>query len=287
MDTLSRRELCGNRGRDMDDEARVLVAYVVDEALCRTVERAARGKARVVYAPTAQALPHMVSGESVDGVFVDLSRPDAELDALVLALGLRTTPMPVLIYTPLVPSRARDVVRLAQRCPTSVILMGHDDVAAGIEKFAHDTFKTLSAVAVVKDLVDEVAPDARLVMECCLSRLERPPTVREVSRMIGISERSLARRVRRSCDMGAEELLTRTRLLVAVWLIHATRLSLGQVANATGFADATSLSHALQRHFRLRSQGLRRRGSFPAFLVDVRSRFPRWLEEDAARDVAN
>jgi transcriptional regulator GlxA family with amidase domain len=108
-------------------------------------------------------------------------------------------------------------------------------------------------------------------------RTTRPPTVDELSSIAGMSVRTLNRQIGKACGMSPQALLTRSRLLFAAAILHVTRMSVVQTAETAGFADASSLSHSMAKHFGWRCGELREPGSFPSFVQSLRTRYPLWL----------
>ena len=261
----------------MHDSAPLLIAFVVDSTLRRVLERAMQRRGTLVRADTpGEFVEHLASFAS-NGIFIDLSEPRSDIEALVPAAVAHCPRLPLLLYTPLDPKRAGDVLRIAQCFPTSLILQGYDDVARGVVRFLRDDMGVVAATAIVRELAEGMGGDAEWLMSYCLARAERALTVVEAAAALGVSERTLARRVRLACDMTPQEFLTRSRLLLAAGMLHMTRLSVGEVAARTGFADAPSLAHSIVRHFGWRCGELREAGRFLQLLSSLQERYPRWF----------
>ena len=254
----------------------VLLARFVDPVLGRIVERILCGRGRLVIAATADHLRALLAESGPDAVFLDLSGNDSELAHLVSLVHQRLPNTPVLLWTPLDSKRAGSVLRVAQQCPTSVVLIGYDDVAFALSQFLRTAFGWLTGAQVVRDLNRDISEEVQPILEFCLARLEQPPRLVEVAHAIGTSERTLERRVKQQCGLPTMRFLTCTRLLVAAWLIHTSPMCLNEVASIVGFGDSIALSHAMQRHVGVRPGSLRERDGFRSLVQCIRVRYPHW-----------
>ena len=254
----------------------LLVAFVTDPALARVLERVMRD-GRLLLSGVPKAFVDLASREEPNGVLIDLSVARLDVEALVPAVVARLGRVPVLLYTPLDHRRAGDVLRIAQSFPTSVILQGHDDVARGVARFLRDGLGLTAATALVNELADDMHTHPQWIVRHCLARATPSPTVPELASIAGASVRTFGRHIRDTCDMSPQEVLLLSRLLLAAAILHVTRLSVSQVAEAVGDADASSLSRAMKYHFGWRCAQLRERGSFSRFVQSLRARYPRWF----------
>ncbi len=76
--------------------------------------------------------------------------------------------------------------------------------------------------------------------------LRSPPTMAAIAASINLSERTLRRRLLES-GLSYAALLDHERMRRALDLLHGSELTLGLVAEASGFADARSLRRAIKR----------------------------------------
>ena len=96
------------------------------------------------------------------------------------------------------------------------------------------------------------------------ARLADPPTVRDLAAHIGVSERTLARRVRRATGLGPLALVTAVRVRRADDLLSTTTMSVEQVASAVGYGDATALRRMTRRTLGVSPSALRGSRTMPA-----------------------
>jgi len=80
-------------------------------------------------------------------------------------------------------------------------------------------------------------------------RHHSPPTLAELSRMVGINDTKLKRGFRQFHQTTAYQYLTQCRMERACKLLTETPLSLSEIAWKVGYAERTQLSRAFSRHF--------------------------------------
>ena len=81
----------------------------------------------------------------------------------------------------------------------------------------------------------------------------------EVARAVGLSERSLFDRFRRSLDRSVHEEITRVRVERICWMLEHTAMSLLEIALAMGLPDDKHLSRYFQRCKQVTPAAWRRR----------------------------
>lgn len=86
----------------------------------------------------------------------------------------------------------------------------------------------------------------------------RPFSIPEMASALGMSPRTLDRRVRVATGRGPSQLVQRIRLEQAAHLIETSELSLDDVADRVGYRDATTLRRLLRRHLDMNPSEMRR-----------------------------
>jgi AraC-like DNA-binding protein len=112
-----------------------------------------------------------------------------------------------------------------------------------------DPVTAAAAEAQCRRLLDSLAPAGRLVTQLRRLMLDHPgrlPTQDEAARSLGVSRRSLRRRL---ADEGAgfRALVDEVRYGLVAGYLENTALPLDEIAARTGFSDAANLSHAFRR----------------------------------------
>src|SRR5258708_39749304 len=86
----------------------------------------------------------------------------------------------------------------------------------------------------------------RQIRSACLNNPDRFPTAEEVAELLGLSLRTLHRRLARD-GLSYQSVLDSMRRRVATEFLENTHLSMDQVAERVGFADATSFRKAFRK----------------------------------------
>lgn len=85
------------------------------------------------------------------------------------------------------------------------------------------------------------------IVDLVTERLASPPTVAEIAGSLGVSERTLVRRVRAATGLAPLALVNAVRVRRADELLSETTMSVEQVAAAVGYRDATALRRMTRR----------------------------------------
>lgn len=86
----------------------------------------------------------------------------------------------------------------------------------------------------------------------------RPFAIGEMAKALGMSTRTLDRRVREATGQGASRLVQRLRLEHAAHLIETSRLPLAEVAEQVGYRDVSTLRRLMRRQLGVNPTDLRR-----------------------------
>ncbi len=122
------------------------------------------------------------------------------------------------------------------------------------ERPSQARFMMLSAVAGMGAQVRDIERWIR-------AHLAQPFTVAGMARELGMSPRTLDRRVRAATGKGPGDLVQRIRLERATHLLETSDSALDDVATAVGYGDATTLRRLLRRHLHTNPSELRRRSA--------------------------
>lgn len=109
----------------------------------------------------------------------------------------------------------------------------------------------------------------RRIRSACLNHPDRFPTAEEVAEQLGVSLRTLHRRLARE-GLSYQSMLDSMRRRVATEFLENTHLSMDQVAERVGYSDATSFRKAF-RKWTGQSPTHYRRGGLDAISADCKS----------------
>jgi transcriptional regulator GlxA family with amidase domain len=99
------------------------------------------------------------------------------------------------------------------------------------------------------------------IIERVTKAMPTPPAIHELAREFGMSERTLARRIRAKTGQSTMALVQSVRLNRARVLLESSRMSVEQVAEQVGYGDATALWRLMRRVAGLTPRQLRAGGA--------------------------
>ena len=107
------------------------------------------------------------------------------------------------------------------------------------------------------ELVDESRIDQRVIRQITQALSEGIPTISKIADQLGMSRRTLQRRL---ADQGLvyQELVDETRRDLAVRLLERNEFSLAEIAFLTGYAEQSTFTRAFKRWHGLTPTGFRR-----------------------------
>ena len=86
-------------------------------------------------------------------------------------------------------------------------------------------------------------------------------SIAEMAKSLGMSTRTLDRRLRVATGRGPSHFVQRLRLEHASHLIETSDLPLAEIADQVGYRDATTLRRLLRRHLDVNPSEMRRRSA--------------------------
>lgn len=96
------------------------------------------------------------------------------------------------------------------------------------------------------------------------AHLDEEVSIPALARQVGVSPRTLARRLDAAVGLSPIAFIQRLRVEAAVQMLRTTRLSLSEIGARVGYSDAGSLSRLVQRETRSTPRQLRTLGQQPA-----------------------
>jgi len=115
-------------------------------------------------------------------------------------------------------------------------------------------YMMLSAVAGLGEDVSDIERWIR-------ANRSRAFSIAEMAKALGMSTRTLDRRVRLATGKGASRFIQRIRLEHAAHLIETSDLPLSRVADEVGYRDASTLRRLMRRHLDVNPTEMRRRSA--------------------------
>jgi transcriptional regulator GlxA family with amidase domain len=102
-------------------------------------------------------------------------------------------------------------------------------------------------------------PEIQLAVTFVARHIDRELTVKQIADEQGISRRTLELRFRTHLKCTVGNMLTRLRVAAACQLLEETELSASDISVDVGFASASSMANALQRHINMTATEIRER----------------------------
>lgn len=173
--------------------------------------------------------------------------------------------IPVVAYCTCDPASIRELVNLTQAGIRGVVLRDVDEPSAIKDIF--DAVREHSAAAQLFTALRPRIPESlRSLVWQCLRDAPLNLTVGSLAKALRINRKTLGRRLARECWPGPRELLTWSRLLVAIRNLDDGGRSVEQVAMRLDFPSATAFRNSLRRHVGLRPLDVRARGGVKCVL---------------------
>jgi transcriptional regulator GlxA family with amidase domain len=132
------------------------------------------------------------------------------------------------------------------------------DLARDVSRYLAIDRRPSQARYMMSSALTGLGPEMSGIERWIRANRSRPFKVTEMAKALGMSARTLDRRVRSATGRGPSQLVQRIRLEHAAHLIETSDLALGEIAGRVGYRDGTTLRRLLRRHLDLNPSELRR-----------------------------
>jgi AraC-like DNA-binding protein len=170
-------------------------------------------------------------------------RPSAA--GLIAAVRHRYPAMRIVGYAWLTQAIAAEIVACAKCGLDALALRGFCDLGAVVRRVLAES-QGAEEVALA-DIMDWLTPTLIAAARALLQRLDDVPSLSQLARLIGVSQRSLQREAARGKCCSPGGLMCAIRVLVAVRLSAVERLPIERVVKRTGYPSARALGNAMKR----------------------------------------
>lgn len=192
---------------------------------------------------------HLRAGPSLDDVVLAIAAADAaEVESLCDAT--RELVRQSVFVAVLVSPTAHDmhvVVECTRAGASSVIVRDVDDYGMGLRRLLDISPFIHMPARILESLSDELCEPTRSLVADCLAHSHQRERAQNVSRRLGISERTATNWARAGGFRGVREVLSLSRMTVALGLIESTSLSVSVVADRLNFGSASHLANTMRR----------------------------------------
>ena len=226
----------------------LVAALVPGPTSRRNIQRGAAGVARVRFCETPSELISVASTLWVSGFLLDaIGPPGTRTESLVTRLRHRFAHVPVLIYCDLSAQSVRRIPPLTRAGADALVLSC--EVTEALGSALRSAARVRRADRVLESLRQLIPPVAYPVMTHCLTHPRSSLTAASAARALGVSRRTLTRRLSAACLPPAGELVGWCRLITAAHLLDgAEGRGLEAVALGAGFQSAAALRSMFRRY---------------------------------------
>jgi AraC-like DNA-binding protein len=206
--------------------------------------------------PTEHELWEALAGPDVRVLVLELTvegRPKPA--SLIAAVRNRYAAIRIVGYGWLTQSLAAEVLACARHGLDRIALQGFGDLGAEIRRTLSEC--KVAEEVVLHDLQKLLPPGLIEMVRVLLQRLDEAPHLDQLSRLLGLSSRTLQRTASQEGCCPPSDLICAVRVLVAVRLLVLESQPMAQVLSRTGFQSTRALRVALARCGLASLKGLR------------------------------
>jgi AraC-like DNA-binding protein len=225
------------------------VALIVESVEARThITTLMRGLVRVRHADATQ-LSALAQNASVCAGLLYLDGNYGRIShvtwlAHVSEFHQASTRRPLIAYAPVTPSAMRQCLLATQAGVHDVAIRGYDDLRLFVRRSLESHYARPMAAEIVDQVSGACGPldeEAAQVVRCCVQEARARLTVDGLASALGLSRRTVAKRLHAAGLPAPESLIMWGRLLVAAWLLRNPRCSVARTALELGFPSAQAL----------------------------------------------
>jgi AraC-like DNA-binding protein len=173
---------------------------------------------------------------------------------------------PILAYVPQQLSSSRDILDMANAGVTDLIRAGFDDDGLALRSALRNAAINCTSNFVRSHIAGVIPEDALPIVMFILDEARASLSVSEIARALGMSRRTLLRRLQRDRLPAPRSLIGWCRLILAARLMEDAGRTIESVALTLDFPSAASLRNMLWRYAHLRPTEIRGDGGARAVL---------------------
>ena len=252
--------------RGARSSAAVVAVLVRDPGAGVRIRAALAALATPYFAADAGELLDALHRHRIGAIVLQCSPAGMPTEALVRSVRRAFPLIPMLLYCEVSAEHMRLVPALVRAGADELVLRGVDDLRATFRRSLLRSASARFASYALETLREHVPEAAEPLVAYCLRHADRPLTVQQVARDLGVSRKTLCNRAMAAGLPAPGSLISWCRLLHAARLLEESGHSVDRAAIALGFGSGTALRNMLRRYTGLRPRELAARGGHGALL---------------------
>jgi AraC-like DNA-binding protein len=238
-----------------------IAALVCDRASRARLRSAIRGQADVAFCETVPELISAVADGAATAVVTEWrDASGSRLDAAVRTLHADYPTVPILVYAPLTPQGARDMLEAARAGATEIVIANFDDVGITLSQRLTNAQATALGRQVMIRVTTLVPATVAALIDYFLRHGRSAPTVAAAARALSLHRKTLALHCARAKCPGPSALACWARLMLAAQRLEDPGRTAERAALEFGFPSASAFRNMLKRYTGLSPSEVRERG---------------------------
>jgi len=238
-----------------------IAALVCDRTAQARLRKAVSGQAQLAFCATmGDVLSAVADGAAAAVVTEWHDATGATVDPAVRSLQADYPSVPVLVYAPLTPQGARDMLEATRAGASEVLIANFDDIGVTLAQRlarAQSAALTKRIMARAEGLVSE---PVEMMMEYFLRQARTAPSVESAARALGMHRKTLALHCARCGVPSPNAFSGWLRLILAAQRLEDPGRTTAQAASELGFPSGPALRNMLKRYTGLSPSEVRERG---------------------------
>jgi len=259
-----------------------IAALVSDRGSRARLQGAVRGQAKLAFCDSVPELISAVADGVATTVVTEWREPDgSSVDEAVRSLRADYPTVPILVYAPLTPQGARDMLEAAHAGATEVVIANFDDIGVMLSQ----RLASAQAAALARQIMSRVAglvPESvALLLDYFFRHGRAAPPVRTVATALGLHRKTLAQHCARAQLPTPSALSCWARLILTAQRLEDPGRTTERAALELGFPSGSAFRNMLKRYTGLSPSQVREQGGsvcvielFTARLAAGRARYP-------------
>jgi AraC-like DNA-binding protein len=238
-----------------------IAALVCDRASRTRLQGAVRGQAEFSFCNTVpELISAVVDGAATAVVTEWRDAVGCTLEDAVRSLHADFPTVPILVYAPLTPQGARDMLEAARAGATEVLIANFDDVGITLAKRLASAQAVVLAGRIMAQIAELVPASVAVLIDYFLRHGSTAPSVATAAHALGLHRKTLALYCARAQLPSPSALACWARLILAAQRLEDPGRTTERAAREVGFPSGSAFRNMLTRYTGLSPSEVRERG---------------------------